>query len=344
MSITKTNRDHSAIVGKQLDASKGSGGGILTSIWHWINGVASGVAHFLSGPITTVIKTYWAYLRELGNIIAKVYTAYGRIIAWIYHVVYWPLYNFINRERKRIYAKIARVERYLLGVIAVATQTVLTIAVRDVRAEERARVLAIQRQATRDARARRALHAAIEREAASGYALEHAARVALILRLLDFAALRNPLVKRLTGDIATGLLDIASIDDPIARVLFGFLIKHVIDRLGIDKAVGTLISDLAAPIIGDPKPHDIHDVIDDLSKRIGAMEGQWAKFMEDGGSQVEQAGRDWRDYTGLAFNTAIVAFVAQSAIDPKAWASEIQDTIGRPAEDLANRAVSLLGR
>jgi len=134
-----------------------------------------------------------------------------------------------------------------------------------------------------------------------------------------------------------------SVDDPIARITIGFLIKEVIDRLGIDKALGALIHNLLAPLLGQPVPHDLHDVIADLSARMIADETQWAQFFDDGGSQVEQAGKDWRNITGPVSSVAIVAFTAAAVADPSVWAKDIADTVGRVVNDVALNAVNLFG-
>ncbi len=115
------------------------------------------------------------------------------------------------------------------------------------------------------------------------------------------------------------------------------------DALGIDKAVGTLIDALLTGITGAPPPRNLHDVIADISIRLSQVEGQWAQFFTDGGSQVEQAGNDWKDITSVIGNTAIVAFAVQATVDPDGWAAEIADTLGAAANDLGTRAVTLFG-
>lgn len=341
MTIRDTNRDHAKGIARQLAASKDQGNNLLGGIWHWVNGVASGIGHFIAGPVDAAFKAVWAAIHEMVD-------AYGKFIDTLYRVIfYWELAllkqirDYINRWLNRIYSRMRRDFRYLVALINQTAQYVLTIAVRRVNAERKARILAVRRAETIARREVRALHHVVEREAASGYQVDQTARLNLIVRILDIAVTRDPLLADLVSTITTGILDLLAVDDPPARLLLGFLIKHVIDRLGIDRAIGTLAQDLLAPILGEPKPRNIHDVVADLSKRLDAVERQWAKFFADGGAQVEQAGEDWRDITGVLGNAAILAFTIQGVADPAAWARELNDTIGTAANDLVTEAAAL---
>jgi hypothetical protein len=224
----------------------------------------------------------------------------------------------------------------------VTAQYVIVLLTKRIRQETRARERAVTR-AEHSAKVEiRAMRHTIEHEAESAYRIERDARMSVIVKLLDFAVLRDPLLKEIVGAITTGILDLLTIDDPPARLLIGFLLKRVIDRLGIDRAVGELAHDLAAPLLGKPKPNDIHDVIADISARLLTIENQWAQFFADGGSQVEQAGREWRNITGVLGSAATVGFAALAIAEPDVWAREINKVVGHPANELAAKAAELL--
>lgn len=341
--IGQTNRDHAKSAAKQIKQSKTPSSNPIVGIWHWINGVASGVSHFLGHTLHSFGEAILFHLQHVVQTFQEAIDAFGRVIFWWERIVWHVIKGWIAKQYAQIKAYVKREVAYLIRLIYVATRAVLALALAAVRHERNERKVAVGRAEARARAQVKALHGVIEREAASGYRVSRDDRASLIVRLLDYAVIRNPEVKFLVGKIATGLLDILAIDDPILRVLLGFLIKHVIDRLGIDKAVGILISDLLAPLLGKPKPADLHDVIMDLSDRALALEKFAATFMEDGGAQVEQAGKDWREITGVVGNLAILGFTVQAVVAPKAWASEIDKTVGRVANDVALAAERLFG-
>jgi hypothetical protein len=315
----------------------------LSGIWNWVNGVANGVDHFLHDTVLGGFKAIWQHLQNLDGSIGDILNALRRIVFWVDILIWHTVQSWIRREQARTTGELTKQRHYLVGLIFITTQTVLSACMHAVNTERRQR----QRQVKyAEAKARaeiRAMHGVIEREAASGYRVNNDQRGSVIVKLLDFAASRNPVIRAVTRDIATGVLDLLSVEDPPLRILLGFLIRQVIDRLGIDKAVGALISDLIEPIIGKGPPKDLHDTIMDMSDRLLAMESQWSQFMQDGGSQVEQAGKDWRNITSLATGAAIVAFTIEAVVDPTAWARQISGTVGAAANDVALHAAKLFG-
>jgi hypothetical protein len=341
MTFNASNKRHAKRVAKLIAADKGGGTSILGGIWHWVDGVASGISHFIGGTVLNLAKTIWQHLQNIVDTIGEIYYALARVVFWIDFLVWHVVRSWITTAERKSKAQTSAWGRYLVRLIYITTAQVLALALHAVAAERRARQHAVGRAEAHAKAEVRAVHGVIEREAASGYRVDRDARASVIVRLLDFAAARNPELRALTRDIATGLLDVLAIDNPILRITLSFLVVKVIDRLGIDKAVGALISDLLTPILGQPEPRNVHDVIMDLSSRLDAMETQWAQFMVDGGSQVEQAGTEWRNITSIAAQAAVVAFTVQAVIDPDGWAAEIADTVGAAANDLAARAATL---
>jgi hypothetical protein len=343
MRLRENNRRHAAHVAKLIAADKSGDTDTLTGIWNWINGVANGVSDELGDTILSGFKTVLQHLQNLVSVVENYYKAISRIIFWVDILVYHIVKGWIDRERKQRIASDSALKRYLIGLIYITTQYVLVTCMRAINAERKHRERAVGSAEARAKREVKALHGVIEREAASAYRVTNDARASLIVKLLDFAADRAPEIKAITKDIAGGILDLLEVDDPILRLGLGFLIKQVIDRLGIDKGVGALISDLIDPIIGDHKPTDLHGVVLDMTKRIGALEGQFATFFQDGGAQVEQAGDDWKNITSIEGQTAIAAFTTQAVLAPATWAAEIADTVGAAANALADAAATLFG-
>jgi hypothetical protein len=332
--IGLNSRNHAKGAAKQIKDSKVPSSDPIVSTWHWINGVASGISHFLGHTLADFGRAILFHLEHIVATFQEEIDATKRIIFWWEYAVWHMIQGWVTKQMAKVRALIRRETAYLIRLIYVATRTVLALALNAVRQERHDRKVAVGRAEARARAEVRALHGVVEREAASGYRVSRDDRASLIVRLLDYAVIRNPEVKALVGKLVTGLLDLLSIDDPILRIVLGFVIKHIIDRLGIDKAVGILVQDLLTPLLGKPKPGDLHDVIMDLSERMLALEKFAATFMEDGGAQVEQAGKEWRNITSVISNAAIVAFTVQAVVAPEKWAKEIDGTVGRAVNDV----------
>lgn len=336
-----TNRGHAKRVAKLIAARKSPDSNVFGGIWHWINGVADGIGRIIGGPVSAMGRAILNHLENLVDAYQELLHALWWLQTLVYRLIWGLVRGWIYKLRAQLRAYIRANNAYLIRLIYVTTNQVLMVALSAVRTERRRRVRAVARAEAQAKAEIRALHGVLEREAASGYRIEQSNRVALVIRLLDFTVLRNPALRSVVGDIVSGALDLLSVEDPVARLLLGFLIRHVIDGLGIDKALGHFTDDLLSPLLGDPKPHDLHDVIMDLSRRVLALESQWAQFFTDGGSEVEQAGRDWRDITGPLGTAAVVAFTVQAVTDPVTWARDINDTAGRAASDVVSGAARI---
>lgn len=341
VTINGNSTRHAKRVAKLITEARSSDTGVLDGIWHWINGVASGIDHLLGDKIVAAIRAVYATFKEEARVYFEVVRTYYRLVYWLQFYVVRRLEQYVNDRLAKAEAAERRDFRYLVRLIYVVATYVLQSALRAVTRERRERQRAIHHAESLAEMRLRAMHGTIEREAASGYRLHRNQRVSIITRLLDYAITRNPALKDIVSAIVSGLLDLLAVDDPPVRFLLGFLITKVIDRLGIDKASGVLAGDLLKPILGTPEPKNLHDVIADISQRLAASDDQWAQFMENGGSQVEQAGRDWRDITGVVGNVAIVAFTAQAVADPNGWAKEIASTAGVAANDMLAAAAQL---
>lgn len=339
--LETTNAGHAKRVAKMIHDSGNPVSNVLGGIWHWVNGVADGIGHFLGGTLVNLAKAVWLHMDTVVDVLQEIIHLEWRQATWIDRLVWHVIRGWIGHLRIVMYARIRQNTAYLIRLIYVVSNRVMTLALNWVRAERKARIRDVNR-ARAQARAEiRAMHHTIEHEAASGYMVGQSDRLDLITRLLEYAVVRVPILKHFVGRLVGLVLDLLSVDNPVARLLVGFLINHVIDKLGIDKLVGTAAKDMLAPLLGEPKPRDLHDVIVDMSKRMLNEEKQWTQFYANGGAQVEQAGDFWRNITGPLGTAAIVAFTAEAVTHPDAWAKTLNNTIGRAASDVVDGAAHL---
>lgn len=336
--LKTTNAGHAKLAAKRHKVSGNSTAPVSGNTWHWINGIAEGIGHFFSGTLVNFAKVVLNHLQNIVGAFADFYERLVRIEAWLTFLVWHVVRGWIESLRRHTTAQVHHTRAYLIRLLYVVSNQVLAVALGWVRRERRQRIWDVNRSRAQAKAEVRAMHQLIEREAASGYLVGQDGRLSLINHLLDFAVAREPLLRDVVGKISGILLDLLSVDDPVIRLLAGFLINHVIDRLGIDKLVGTAAKDMLEPLLGQPKPHDLHDVVIDMSKRMLNSEAQWTQFYTNGGSEVEQAGEFWRDITGPLGTAAIVAFTVQAITDPDAWGRELSGTIGKVANDVLDEA------
>lgn len=314
----------------------------LDGVWHWLNGVSSGAANFFGRSVVDAFHTVLGAIETEVDWWQKAIGTYFKLYYWIQIHVLKYLLQLINRRVMQLQAWTKRQVAMLIRLIYVATNTVLAIALHAVRAERLAREHAVKAALATARRDIRMLHQTIEREAASAYRVQRDARVSTIVRLLEFAVTRNPELRTIIKDAVTALLDLLAIDNPIARLALGFVINDLIDKLGVDRLVGHLASELLRPLLGAPKPSNLHAVILDMGARLVAAESFEATFTEDGGAQVEQAGKLWRDITQPAIAASIVAFVGLGIAEPNGWATALNETVGRLGNDLVDGTAKLI--
>ena len=342
MTLKDSNNWHARKAHADIKASKGAGTNALNSVWSWLNSVADVTINLFSGSVTSALKTILATLTTLVDAYRELADLYGRIFTWVWTNIFKPLDGKIDNRYAALLALIAKRVRYLEGLILVVGLRIIAYVNRQISTETVARMKQVKYAMALASREDIALHQTLEREAASGYRLEHDKRVSTVVRILEFAVTRNPELRVVVGEAVTILLDILSVDDPLIRLAMSFIVRDMINKLGVDKLVGTLASDMINPILGDPKPNNIHDVVKDISTRLAALEDFAATFAVNGGSQVEQAGELMRDITKPLGAAGIAAFVATAIVDPTRWAAEISGTIGTLGNDTVSAAERLI--
>lgn len=187
-----------------------------------------------------------------------------------------------------------------------------------------------------------ALHQSIENEAASGYNSELQDHLSVISKILDIIAGRNPELRSITKDVVDWLLNLVELDNPVLRFAGTLILNRLIAKLGIDRVIGDTVSALLGTLVSDGKAKNLHDVERDVCARLNALERQWSVFLDDGGPEVLQAGRLWKDGSSLLADAALVAFLAYIFTEPVAAARETNDTVGAAVRDTVNGFTDLI--
>lgn len=309
--------------------SKSSGGGW----WSWINSVAGGINHFIVGQFEKFAGGVYSSIGGIVSAIHAIQHTIARIEISILHDVVAYLKRIIYQQVRLLRRLIAADFRQLVTMITRALYIAKAYAFALVAKERRFRIAADIRLDHEIKTRIKWLHQQIEREASSAYRGQRSQQTGVINHLLDLAANLNPVIRPLISDLVQGILDLASVDDPVARIALGFLLKQVIDRLGLDKPIGDLLHNLLASVLGNGKPHDLHQVIADICSRLNAGEEQWLQFYTDGGSEVEQAGEQWQAITNWAADAALLAVFGFMAADPGGFARDTTAALATVVND-----------
>lgn len=287
----------------------------------------TGAIFQLTHPLNT-LENNAAILAGLvsGNMTA-VLNAVRRLEGWNTATVKRPIVSWTARQFQRVWASLAALRRWVEQQIDYAEWALKRWTWRLVAKERHYRILGDKAaRAYARQQAKWAIQV-VNREAESGYRTGQSGRVSTVTKLLDAVVVRDPILRDIVGKVVTGVLDLAAVEDPVARLVAGFVLREVVDKLGIDRAMGVLLQDLLGPLLGDPQPHDLHDVIMDICTRLDAVEGEWATFMTDGGPQILQAGQEWRNITSLITDAGLLAFAVAAVADPAGVARDLSDII-----------------
>jgi len=316
----------------------------LTNLWHYITSLHDALAWLSANPLVKGYKSFLLNFTVIGLAIRAAQAAIGRIGAWV-----WV--HEVKPVRDQLQGEITALSRWAVAMFAAQQAEIvrdylaaLAYARKLVAIERAARIKADQAEHAAMLKTVAALHATIEKEAASAYNAGLNARLGVIGTILEDMAGHTPLIKDAVEFLLKDWVDIENIDDPVIRWLANKAIDEIVNNAEVDKAAGSLAQSLLGPIIGQPRANGLHDVISDLAARVAAMEQQWATFMKDGGPEVEQAGQEWKAVTGTLVNLGFLGFTGLAVADPAAWATGVSDSVGTVANDSIGAIVDLIGK
>lgn len=312
--------------------------------WRFTNKVAQGFDYFVTHPMESAIGTLQV-IAELvtGNLRAANQTA-GRLEGFIGQTVGGATRAFVIRLYRQLAVALDQTQAQLAAAIARRYRQALDYARVQVRHEVRARQRAIALLRAQMLRSIRATHQQIEREAASAYDAQLPDRLSAVTRLAELLAGRQPELRGAVSLVTRAVVDLLGVDDPLARLALGFALRELVSKSAVDQPIAALVRDLASPLLGEPKPKDLHDVISQIAQRLEALEGWQSTFMQDGGPEILQAGKDWSAITGVAIDAALLSFFGTMTADPVAWARDVSAVAGAPLNDAIMASANLLSR
>ena len=305
----------------------------LTTLWHYITSVHGVVAWLMGNPVIRFYRVMLTNLTTLGLAVAIIRDVLHRLAGWI-----WV--HEVRPVRDQLAARITALRAWTIiefgrtwALIQLRYLQALYFTLQHVAAERAQRI-----------QADKAVLATVQREAVSAYVAGVHARVGVAGNLLDDLVTRTPLIKDLVNVVIDGALKLADIEDPVLGFLLTKLVHEIVAKVGVDRLAAEAAQSLLAPVIGQPRPKGLHDVVGDLDARLSALEKQWAEFMRKGGPEVEAAGEEWKGLTGLAVDAGMLAMVGLAVAEPAAWAKGISDTVGTAADDTLTAFVKLIGK
>ncbi len=322
----------------------GPGGGPGVGLFQGIIHLAQLVDWFMRNPFTAVTSVLGLLADIFTGNMQAANNAAARISSWIWGNQIRPVRDDLQRLLRNLRQWVTGQLDALWGFAGYVFQQSEMYARRLFAAEAAARVRGDKQSQAYTRQQVALVHQVIEREAASGYAQTRHGRISAIEQLLTDLAGRDPVVRALTKRLATLAADLLGAESLPERLLAGALIGQLVKRAGIEAPLAAFTQALLGPLLGDPKPHDLHGVIADITARLGALEDQQAQFYRDGGSQLLQAGSSWRDWTGLGIDAALLAFAAAAAADPAATAREVSAVIRPIGTDTIASAARLIGK
>lgn len=316
----------------------------LTNLWHYITSLHDALAWLGANPLVKGYKSFLLNFTVIGLAIRAAQAAIGRIGAWV-----WS--HEVKPVRDQLRAAITALKAWAVAMFAaqqaeiIARYLAALAYTRKLVGIERAQRMKGDRlEHAAMLKAVAACLATVQQQAASAYNAGLNARLGVIGTILEDMAGHTPLIKDAVEFLLKDWVDIENIDDPVIRWLANKAIDEIVNNAEVDKAAGSLAQTLLGPIIGQPRAKGLHDVISDISARLAAMEAQWATFMKDGGPEVEQAGKEWKEITGTLVNLGFLGFTGLAATDPAAWATGVSDSVGTVANDSIGAIVGLIGK
>lgn len=314
----------------------------FTQLWHYITSVHDLLSWLLTTPLLGYVRTALTYMTGAWAAIDAVRAVLARLGGWIWITEVRPVRDQLRHAIAVLAAWAAARFRAVIALAYLLARQQAAYTRRLVGIERNARIKADQAEAAARIKGDKATLATVQRQAADGYNGTLHERLGVLGTLLDQLGTRNPIVKGLVRDLVAGVIDFETIDDPVLRWVLAKAMQEVIDKAGVDRVMGEFAQSLLGPLIGQAKARGLSDVTHDVGLRLDALEAQWAKFMADGGPEVEQAGKEWKGLTDLATDAALLGVIVLGVADPAAWATGVADTIGVVGNDALIGIIDLI--
>lgn len=316
----------------------------LIHLWNFTASVHTLLDHLFSRVARDMLSGYLQLVITLLHGIEDLGNAVWRIWPWLFRNHINPLRLWMLDRIRALRTWTAAQIRSLRALEFSLYYQSLRYALRLVTAERTQRIKDVMAARAYALQLVKAALSTVQQQAATGYADGNRQRVSAITKITDDLVNRNPAIRGLVGDFVRVLIDVIGTENPVERAVLQFLLTRVIDRLGVDRVAGDLLGKLIGPLAGNPHPKTLHDVVMNLAQRVSAIEEREADFMASGGPEIEQAGREWKAYTGLAVDAALLAFFGDAVADPAGWASMVAGTLGVAVDDSVASVAALIRR
>lgn len=316
----------------------------LEQLWHFITSVHSLVSWLFGSPLLTYALNALTYLNAWHDGAIAIRDALHRLATWIYA-------TWIRPAVVMLLGRIAELRQWTFIQLLTLTLTVWRLynraiwyAHKLVAAEHAAMTSAVAREHAAMLAGDKATLQMVQKQAATGYNATRRDRAGLLGQLAEDLAGREPALKAIIPRLVGYILDLETIDDPVLRWIVQHLVAEVLAKSGADHLMGDLLGTLLGTLAGGGPPSTLAGVEHDVGARLNDLEAQWASFMHHGGPEVESAGDQWRELTGVVADAAVLAFFAQAVADPQAWAAEVSGTVGAVTTAARDGIMALIGR
>lgn len=326
-------------VNKKHATTQSTGNPILD----FIDSVASNIKQLVSQPLKRFVKAVEAHASILEWLLPVQIHGLLALATWVYNDVKRGIEHMILTQitalRAWIFGQLKDVY-YILAFTITVLRSQLTMLIR---AETMARIKAIAHAEALAKQEVRALHQAIEREAASAYRSGNAGHLSAISILGDAISAAEPTVKHLVGRIVQYAIDLAEVDNPLIRFVAVKLLSYLIDKLGIDKIAGDMLSSLVVPVGHLGAPNGLPEVVTAICGRLAGLEKWNATFMADGGPEIIHAGEQWRNIDSPVVSLTLLGLFTSMVVTPDQWATVMSDTIGTVVSDTITSVADMIG-
>lgn len=314
----------------------------ILAVWHFVASVQNMLTHIAARVIKPLLEGYLGLYADIIRALEDLLDNDSRIGPWIYATWIYPLWRAVLARIASLRAWVQRQLNILRALVFRLYLASLQYTNREVSLERKYRLDDIRMARNYSLRLVNAALAEVQREAATGYKAGNKQRVSTVQKITDDIATRNPVIKALVSDFVKLLIDFLGASNPVERIVLQLALTKIVNHLGVDKVAGNLLQALVGPLIGNPDPRNLHDVCANLAQRVSAIEGRWADYMDNGGPEQEQQGRQLKSLTSVVTDVALLGFFGLMATEPNAWATGVADTIGTVVNDSAAAAAAVI--